>query len=147
MNGSGRTMSCTVAAFHSISKRYAVASYPHCTSYLDGRFFKLVNLYDGSCGTYFGTCSTFRTTETSLVGHLRLHQGYQIRRWSQYIIGTCLNTQLTSYTALCKIFVAEGTGRFDFVLPLRYFLVFKHGKSSIDNFLLSLYGCSCRKYC
>ena len=52
-------------------------------------FFKLVNLYDGSCGTYFGTCSTFRTTETSLVGHLRLHQGYQIRRWSQYIIGTC----------------------------------------------------------
>ena len=94
LDGTLRTVACTVAARHTVGERYAVLSYPYGMAYLRGGLHLDGNGLDGAGGTHLRAARTLRAAVAALVRHDRLHQVHQVVGGAQHLVGTFRDAQL-----------------------------------------------------
>ena len=147
LDGSCRTVPCTVSAFDVIGHDDAVLLDPYSMAYLYGGFFGDSNRPYRSGRADIGTFRAFRPAVSTFIGHLRLHQSHQTSGRSQYIIGADRDTQLTGSAVLIEIPQAHGSWRDDSRLPFGYCLFFYRCKSSVHFLFLGFGNCRRRYDC
>ena len=77
-DGSGGTVTGTVAALLTVGEGDAVLAYPHGMTDLRGGLVSGGDGVNGSCGTDVGTLRTLGTAVAALVAHLGLHELHQV---------------------------------------------------------------------
>lgn len=82
-----RAMAGAVAALHIIGKRHTILAYPYGVPHLRGGLVFTGDGTDSPCGAYLAATGTFRAAVTSLVGHSGLHEGKEVLRGAQHIVG------------------------------------------------------------
>ena len=140
-------VACTVAALNLVGDDNAVLLYPDGVSNLYAGFLFGCNGTDGSCGTNLGTTGTFRTAESSFVGHLRLHQGHEAGAGTKDLVGTLCDAELAASAVLGKVLGRERPRRCQWGLAFGSHLVFDVCEAAIDLqlSLLGEGGCSSKK--
>ena len=99
-DGSRRTMTGTVATFHSIGEDDAVLLRPHSMTYLYARLVFLLDRFDGTSRADLAASVAFWTAIASLIRHRRLHQVHQIGAWAEHVVRTLRHTELASRAML-----------------------------------------------
>ena len=88
-------MARTVVAADAVGVDLAILRNPHGMADLDRRFPGEVGQADGARGAHLGALRALRTAVSALERHFGLHEGHQLARRTQHLIGTHRNTKLT----------------------------------------------------
>ncbi len=76
--GPGRTMTGTIAAFHSFRSRQTAVTAPHGVPYLYSALISAVDRLNSPGRTYLGTLGTLRAAISALIAHFRQHEGRHV---------------------------------------------------------------------
>lgn len=107
LDGIGRAMTGAVAASLSIPDREATLLDPHRMTHVNRRLVGHGDWLDGSCRTYFRALHTLWSAIAFLKGNHGLHQGHQVARWTQHLIGASGNAQLATGAMLIEVACAD----------------------------------------
>ena len=97
-DSSGRAMARASVALHALCQE-AVVRHCHRIADADAGLFRYVDRLDSPSRTDFAATSTTHTAEALVESHLRLHQGFQILRGTQHLIGAFAHTKLAASAA------------------------------------------------
>lgn len=148
-DGSRRTTAGTVAATDAVGHLDTIVLNKDGTAYLQARLtghFLLVGLaqgQDGASRTDVATGMALGTAMTILEAHHRLHEGVEIRRWTEHLVGASRDTELATYALVAQIAEREGTWRTEWGLSHVRLLVREGDVTAIDGLLLGLEGDGC----
>ena len=132
----GRAMARTVVATDAVGVDHAILRNPHGMADLDRRFPGEVGQADGARGAHLGALRALRTAVSALERHFGLHEGHQLARRTQHLIGTHRNTQLASRAMGVEVPQALRSGRNDGRGTVRNLLVDDHRQPAVDLLLL-----------
>ena len=129
-------MARTVVAADAVGIDHAILRNPHRMADLDRRFPGEVGQADGARGAHLGALRALRTAVSALERHFGLHEGHQLARRTQHLIGTHRNTQLASRAMGVEVPQALRSGRNDGRGTVRNLLVDDHRQPAVDLLLL-----------
>ena len=115
---------------------------PHRGANLGGRLLFNSDGLDGTGRTHLRAAVTLGAAVATLVAHHRLHEGEQVIRGMQHLVGALCHTQLASHAVLLHVARAHRARRRDGVLALGHLLLLDGGKTAV-HLLLGLRHSSC----
>ena len=115
---------------------------PHRGANLGGRLLFNSDGLDGTGRTHLRAAVTLGAAVATLVAHHRLHEGEQVIRGMQHLVGALCHTQLASHAVLLHVARAHRARRRDGVLALGHLLLLDGGKTTV-HLLLGLRHSSC----
>ena len=138
-------MARTVATLAFIGERHAVFLNPNGVTGLNGGLFSPCDGTDGACGTHFGAFHTFGAAKSALERRCGLHEGGQIGRRAQHIVGTSRYAELASRTMLRHVGCTERARRCHRRLAHGSHFLFHYGQSAVHLFPLLSQRCRGRQ--
>ena len=136
-------MTGTISTTYPICVHYTILSNPHSMTNLYRWLLCQISQVNSISRTYFCTFRTLRTTISTFVRHLGLHQMFQITGRTQYLIRAHRHTKLTSRTVLRKMTETQCSRRNNRSGTLGNFLIYKRSQTAIHFLFLSFYGNTC----
>ena len=103
LNGTGRTVACTVTAVHTVRHADTVLPHPYGMADLYGGLVCQGDGFDGTSGADAGAAVALRAAEASLVAHGGLHEGLQVGAGMQHVVGALAYAKLTGCTVLLQV--------------------------------------------
>lgn len=129
-------MAGAVAAAHAVGQGYAVGFHPNGMPYLYARLLGYGDGADGAGGAHLGAACALGAAIAALIRHLGLHEGHQVARGAQYLVGAIGDAQLASGAMLGQMRGAERARRSDGGSPFGYLFLFDSSQTAIDLHLL-----------
>ena len=103
---------------------------------LNRRFLGEAGQADGVRGAHLGALRTLRAAVSALERHFGLHEGHQLARRPQHLVGAHRDAELASRAMGIEVTQAPRSGRYDGRGAVRNLLVGDHRQAAVDLFLL-----------